>query len=225
MNLASLREQTARFVGDKDITRYTSADYTTALNRAQEQFAMESKILWKDVTWTTVAGTAAYAFSAASTDISSSFLWEEFVTLDGSELSPISRHELQRLSRGDDWTDDQGTPSNFIIDAEEAQKKIRLYPIVQEAKTLSMRCYVLPTSLSGDTDTPLNSSTLTSQFHISLCAYAAWLLLLAEEATPGVIAKRRELLEIYSNGRDLAVDTFKNTMSMGIKIKGSRIWK
>ena len=225
MNLASLRDQTSRFVGDPQITRYTAADYIAALNRAQEQFAAESRMLWKDVTWTTVAGTAAYAFSAASTDISSSFMWEDWVTFGGLELSPISRHELNRLSHGDDWTDDAGTPSNFVIDPEEAQKKIRLYPIPQTAEVLSMRCYVLPTALSGDSDTPFNSSTLTSQFHIALCAYAAYLLLMGEETTSGNVQKRKELLEIYSGGRDLAIDTFKNTMSMGIKIKGSRIWK
>lgn len=225
MNLQTLREQTAGFIGDPSITRHTSADYTTALNRAQEQFVMESKALWKDVTWTTVSGTAAYAFSAASTDISSLFLWEDWVTYDGSELAPISRHELQRLTPGNDWTDDAGAPTHFVIDPEEAQKKIRLYPITQEAKTLSMRCYVLPTALSGDSDVPLNSSTLLSQFHISICAYAAWLLLLKEETTPGIVEKRRELLSIYSNGRDLAIDTFKNTMSMGINVKGSRIWR
>lgn len=225
MNLGTLRDAASRFVGDKDITRYTSAEYTTALNRAQEQFAMESKSLWKDVTWTTVSGTADYAFSAASTDISSLFMWEDWVTYDGHELSPISRHEIQRLSPGDDWTDDEGAPTHFLIDPEEAQKKIVLYPIPQEAVTLSMRCFVLPTALSSDSDTPLNSSTLMAQFHIAIAAYAAWLLLLGEETTPGIVEKRRELLEVYTNGRDLAIDTFKNTMSMGIKIRGSRLWK
>lgn len=225
MNLGSLRDQMARFVGDKDITRYSSADYTTAINRAQEQFAMESKALWRDVTWTTVSGTAAYAFSAASVDISSSFMWEDFVLFDGYELKPISRHELQRLNPGDDWTDEQGTPSHFIIDPEEAQKKIRLYTIPQSAKTLSMRCYVLPTALSADSDTPLNSSTLTSQFHIGIAAYAGWLLLMGEEPTPTTETRRNNLLKIYETSRDLAIDTFKNTASMPLKIKGSRIWR
>lgn len=225
MNLGTLREQTSRFVGDKDITRHASADYTTALNRAQEQMALESRALWKDVTWTTVSGTAAYEFSAGSTDISSLFMWEDWVTYNGYELNPISRHELQRLHPGDDWTDDAGAPTHFIIDPEEAQKKIRLYPIPQEAVTLSMRCFVLPTVLASDSDVPLNSSTLLSQFHVGIAAYAAWLLLLGEETTAGIAEKRRELLEIYNNSRDLAIDTFKNTVSMGIKIKGSRIWR
>lgn len=225
MTLSTLREATSRFVGDKDITRYTSAEYLAALNRAQEQFVLESKALWRDVTWTTVSGTATYAFSAASADISSSFMFEDWVTFDGYELAPISRHELQRLNPGDDWTDEEGTPSHFLIDPEEAAKRIRLYPIPQSAVTLSMRCFVLPTALAADSDTPLNSSALMAQFHIAIAAYAAWLLLLGEETTAGIVEKRRELLDIYTNGRDLAIDTFKNTMSMGIKIKGSRIWR
>lgn len=225
MNLGTLRDQVSLFVGDKDITRYVSADYTRALNRAQEQFALESRALWKDVTWTTVSGTAAYAFSAASADASSNFMWEDFVLYDGYELSPISRHELQRLNPGDDWTDEEGQPTHFMIDPEEAQKKIRLYPIPQAAKTLTLRYYVFPTALVADSDTPLNSSTLMAQFHLGIAALAAWLLLSGEEQTAAVDAKQAKMLGIYADARDKAIDTFKNTASMPIKIKGSRIWR
>ena len=188
-------------------------------------FALESNALWKDVTWTTISGTAAYSLASASVDASSNFIFEDFVLYKGYELSPISRHELQRLSPGRDWTTDEGTPTHFILDPNEALKQIRLYPIPQEAVTLTLRYYCLPDSLSSDSDTPLNSSSLLIQYHTAIAAYAAWLMLLGEDTTPAIVMKRKELIGIYVTGRDLAIDKFKNTASMPLKIKGSRIWK
>lgn len=225
MNRGAVRTQAAIFCGDPDQTRYTTTQYNDAINRAQDNFAAESRALWKDVTWTTVSGTAAYAFSAASSDISSDFQYEDWVMFDGSELSPMSRHELQRLTRGDDWTDDSGAPTHFIIDPEQAQRKIRLYPIPDSAKTLTLRYYPLPAELSSDSDIPFNSSTLMTRFHLGIAAFAAWLLIMGEVQTPPLAAKQAKLLALYSDAVDKAIDTFKNTMSMGIRIKGSRVWR
>ena len=119
---SALRTQAAAFCGDPNITRYTAAQYNTALNRAQEQFAFDSRALFKDTSWTTVADTATY-------DLPSDFTYEDWITYDGYELAPISRHEIQRLSPGDDWTDEEGTPTHFIIDPEQARQQIRPPPI------------------------------------------------------------------------------------------------
>ena len=218
MNLGTLRTQTAAFVGDPDITRFSAAQYLTALNRAQEQFALETRSLWRDVTFTHAADDAD---EALPTD----FMFEDWVTYGGVRLIPISRHELNMLN-GDDWTDDGSSlPTHFIIDPEQAVKEIVLYPIPTEAKTLFMRYFPLPTELAADSDIPLNSSSLMAQFHMGIAAYAAWLLLLNEEQTMPVVAKRRELAPIYADAVTKAVDTFKNTVSAGLKIKGRAIWR
>ena len=107
-------------------------------------------------------------------------MWEDWVTYNGIEIDPISRHGIQKLST-DDWTLTEGVPTHYIIDPEEAGKRIRLYPIVQEAKTLSMRYFPLPAEMTADSNTPLNSSALMAQFHLGLAAFTAWLLLQGEQ--------------------------------------------
>ena len=217
MNLSTLRTQISSFVGDPDQTRYTAQMYLDAANRAQEQFALDTKSLWKDTTWTTVSGTATY-------DLPSNFMWEQFVTYDSKPLNPITRLDAVRLY-GSDWATATGAPGAFIIDPEEAQKKILLVPIPQEAKTLGMRYFPLPTALSSDSDIPLNSSALMAQFHIGLAAYAAWLLLMSEKE-PGnaIVQKMRQLERIYADSVTKATDTFKNTASRGLRITGGAVW-
>jgi hypothetical protein len=218
MNLGTLRDQCAKFTGDPDLTRHSAADYLTALNRAQEQFALDTRALWKDKTWTSVSGTATY-------DLPTDFMFEDSAMFDGKGIDPISRRDFAVLSPGVDWTLEIGTPTRYLIDPEEAQKKILLYPIPtanDASKTISMRYFPLPTALAADTDTPLNSSALMAQFHIGLAAYAAWLLLLTEEMTPAILQKRRELLTIYADASTKATDLFKNTVSAPWRMRGSR---
>lgn len=220
MNRGTLRTQVADFVGDPNQTRFTVTQYNNAINRAQEQFAMETKTTFKYNVWTTADGDSQY-------DLPSDFMWEEWVTYDGSELKPISRHELNRLNPGFDWSgsDITATPTHFVIDPEEINKQIRPYPTPNDAKTLVMRYFAIPTEMSADTDTPLNTSSLMAQFHMGIAAFSAWILLTGETITPEIQYKRNELMQYYTDSVVKAVDTFKNTASAGIKIKGSRLWK
>lgn len=211
-----MRTTTAELVGDPQQTRYTVARYNTALDRAQEQFAMDSRALWKDTSFTTAAGTAT---ESLQTD----FMYEDWVTYDSKELSPISRHDMQRLY-GPDWVDTTGEPTNYIIDPEEAVKQIRLWPTPTEAKTVVIRYYPLPAAMSSDSSVPLNSSSLMAQFHLGLCGFAGWLLLTSEQMTPQILDKRRELMRTYTDAVNKAISSFKNTASAGIKIRGSRMW-
>lgn len=213
---SALRTQVGSFLGDPDDTRYTPTAKTTALNRAQEQFAMDTRALWADQSYTTANGDADY-------NLPSRFMYEEWVTYDGKPLIPISRYGIVRLF-GSDWAEEEGEPTHFIIDPEEGVKELLLFPIPQEAKTVVMRYYPLPTELSADSDVPLNSSALMAQFHMGLAAYAAWLLLLNEETTPAIVAKRRELLQIYADAVTKATDSFKNTASQPLQIRGNAVW-
>lgn len=218
MNLGTLRTQVGSFTGDPDDTRFSQAVKLTALNRAQEQFALDTQALWKDTSW-------SHAADDADEDLPSDFMWEDYVTWDGHELDPISRHELNRRNPGADWTDDTGDPTHYIIDPEEAVKEIVLYPIPTEAKTLRMRYFPLPTALASDSDVPLNSSALMAQFHMGIAAYAAWLLLMGEEQTPAIDAKQRKLLGVYNDMVEKCQSKFKNTASAPIQIKGVFNWR
>lgn len=220
MNLGTITTYASLFCEDPDQTRYTSAQYTSAINEAQRQFALDSKCLWKDAsTYTVVDGTAGYS-------LPTDFMWEKEVTHKGLRLLPISRATLLGL-KGDDWTDDTGTPTNFLIDPEEARKQILLYPIPQSGDAganLILTYYPLPTDLSSSTDVPLNSSSLLAQFHMAIAEYAAWLLLGFEKATPEFVSKRGGLIRHYNDAVIKATDTFKNTASEPIRMRGGRYW-
>lgn len=219
MNIGTMRSQAARFCGDPDVTRYAAADYLNALNLAQNQFALETRALWKDTTWSSVANDATYA-------LPTDFMWEDELHFNGLPLTPLSRKNFTLLSPDSDWTIVTGTPTHFLVDPEEAQKQLLLYPIPtanDAQKTIAMRYIPFPVALAADSDVPLNSSALMQQFHVGLCAYAAWLLLASEETTQLVSEKRRSLLGIYADSRDKAIKTFKNTVSAPWVMRGSRV--
>lgn len=216
MNSGAINTLAANFAGDPDQTRFANK-YFDAQNRAQEQFALDTRALWKDTSWSHSANDADEA-------LPSDFMWEDFVTYDGVRLKPITRYELLRL-KGDDWTDDTAAlPTHYIIDPEQAVKEIVLYPIPTEAKTLAMRYFPLPASVSSDSDTPLNSSSLMAQFHMGIAAFEAWLLLMGETPTPEIQLKMKNLMDLYVDSCDKATNLFKNTVSAGLKIRGSRIY-
>ncbi len=214
MNLSTLQARAASFLGDVDQTRY-SALYVNSINDAQRQFAMDSKALWKDRAYTSVADTATYT-------LPTDFMWEESVTFKGLPLKPISRHTLYTLYPGTDWTLLKGQPTHFMVDGEEASLFLRLIPTPQEAATISMRYFPFPADVSAGGDTVLNASTLMVQFHLGIAAMAAWIILQSEEVTPSIQLKMREMIKIYSDAVTKAVDTFKNTASEPIRIRPRR---
>jgi len=209
MNRGETRTLAANMAEDPNQTRYTATKYNDAIEKAQQQFSMDSKALYKDSSITMVAGTAAYS-------LPTDFMLEKQVVLNGIELSPITRGELQRRKGEDSWADDSGTPKWYIIDPEEARKTITLYPSpdsTDAGTALVLTYYAFPSTLTADASTPLNASTLMVQFHIGLAAYAAWLLMMYLPQTPEIAQKRNELLAIYTSKVNEAIQTFGNTKS------------
>lgn len=215
MNRSTMRQKTADFCGDPDQTRFSSK-YNDSLDRAQEQFALDTRALWKDKSYT-------WAADDADNNLPADFMYEDWVTWDGKELDPISRHDMQRLY-GRDWAEEEGEPKYYIIDPETGVQEIILAPIPQEEKTVAMRYYPLPEAMSSDTSTPLNSSALMVQFHYGLCGFAAFDILMGEPSTPELSKKKSELMALYNDAKDKAIATFKNTASAPIRIRGTRIW-
>lgn len=219
MNRGALKTQAALFCGDPDQTRYAN-QYDDAANRAQEQFALDTRALWKDTSWTSASGDADY-------DLPTDFMFEDYLLFNGLKIEPISRHRIHELSPGADPFLTVGTPTHYIIDPEQAEKQVLLYPIPQDQdanKTIFMRYFPFPTAMTADTDTPLNSSSLMVQFHMGLAAYIAWLLLTGEIMTPEIATKRMELLKMYNHAITQATDTFKNTVSEPMKMRPEARW-
>lgn len=220
MNLGELRTLTASMCEDPAQTKFTAVKYNDAINKANQQFAMDSKALYKDSAIVMVAGTAAY-------DLPTDFMYEKAVTLNGIELKPISRATLEAKKTSDRWDDDQGTPKYFIIDPEEARKKITLYPkpdSTDDGTSIVLTYYPVPATMSSDSTLPLNGSTLMVQFHIGLAAYAAWLLLSFLTQTPEISQKRADLFNTYKSKIDEAIQTFGNTKSesMSFHVQNAR---
>jgi len=217
VNRGNIKQLMANFAEDPAQSRFSGL-YDDALNRAQEQFALDSKCLWKD------APAYSVAVEDAAYDLPSDFMWEKQVLFDGVELKPITRARIQMFSENDWQTEDKGDPKFYLIDPEEGSKSIRLYPIPQEAGTMVLTYYPLPAESTTDSATPLNGYTLLSQFHIGLAAYGAWLLLMNDQSTPEKSVKKAELMKIYSDKVTEAVDLFKNTASAPLRMLGGRYW-
>lgn len=218
MNLSTLTAVAAQFANDSAQSRYSGL-YTQALNLAQQQFVLDTKCLWKDApTVSIVAGTANYS-------LPTDFLWEKQVNLNGLMLTPISRFELARTNTGSRWDTRTGTPRNYNIDPDVSKSQILLFPIPEAndaGHDLILTYYAMPTDMAAATDIPLNSTPLLAQFHVGLAAWAAWYLLHGDDSTPEMTAKKRELLAIYNDCVSQCVDTFKNTVSQPIRMRGVR---
>jgi hypothetical protein len=209
--LSTLQQLTANFVGDPDQTRY-SGKYVPQINLAQDQFAADSRSLFKDVAYTSAVGTSTYGLPV-------DFLFENDVTYNGFPLKPISRHTLYTLYPGTDWTLLTGTPTHYMVDPEEANKVLRLIPIPQDIQTISMRYYPLPADVANPSDIVLNASLLMVQFHSAIAALAAWYILSFETQDDALIVKRKEMMKIYQDGVSKAIDTFKNTASEPLRVR------
>jgi len=206
---SELRALASKFCEDPNITKFTADKYNDSLEKAQQQFSMDSKALYKDQSIVVAIDTAAYA-------LASDFMLEKEVVFNGLALLPISRATLQVKKTEERWDDDKGTPKYYIIDPEEGRKTITLYPTpdnVDAGTSLVLTYYCFPTAMTSDSSIPLNSSTLMVQFHIGLAAYASWLLMFYLTQTAEIQAKRNELFAIYTAKVAEAIQTFGNTKS------------
>lgn len=205
-------------MGDPNETRFTATQVNDALDRANEMFALETGALFKDSS-TTVSG------GDVTEDLPTDFMYEIRVSLDGLKMDAISRDTLEQIKRGDNWKDDEGEPSHYIIDPEEAEKKIRLYPTLpsgESDRTMVLTYFPIPAAMTSDSDTPLNGYALLAQFHIAIAAMAAWILLNFDDTTEAIEAKKRSMIAIYDRKSDEARDTVANTVSEQWSFRGGR---
>jgi len=221
MNRGEIRTLAAAFVEDPNQTKYNSTKYNDAIEKSQQQFAMDSKALYADSAITMVKDQAAYS-------LPTDFMYEKAVSLNGLGLEPISRATLDFYRTSERWDDDAGTPKYYIIDPKEASKTITLFPIpnsTDAGTSLVLTYYPYPAAMTADSDIPLNSSALMLQFHIGIAAYASWLLLMYLQQSPEIVQKRNELLKTYTDKINDAIQTFGDTKSEQLRMKGGRYWK
>ena len=219
MNLLSLTAAAAQMAEDQMQSRYAGL-YTDALNLAQQQFVLDTKCLWKYQTGVCVSGQAAYP-------LPTDFLFEKECSLNGLPLGAASKSDLTRMNSGTRWDVQKGTPTNYCVDPEANTKDLILYPIPQNGdsgKDIILTYYSYPVDLLNPTDIPLNGNALLAQFHMGIAAWAAWYLKQAESVTPEIAAKKRDLRQIYNDMVSQCVDTFKDTVSDPLRMRGVRVY-
>lgn len=230
MNLQLLTTWASRLAADPQQTRYAGR-YTDAANESQYQFAMDSRALFKDFTFSVVANQSQYALPA-------DFMYPKKATLStlsnttgGIILTPISRSQLEFSTVDHDWTQDTGTPKFYIIDPASASgfpNSIALYPQPQGAdagtNNAILTYYPLPATLVNPTDIPLNGTTNLVQFHMGLAAYMAWLLVSGEISTPETEERLKRLYGQYQSKVTEAIDKYGNTSNAPWRLAGGKYW-
>jgi len=213
MNRGEIRTMASRLVEDPSSTKFSVVVVNDSIDKANKQFSLDSKALYKDSAITMVSGTAAYS-------LPTDFMYEKEVTLNGIKLDPISRATLQSFKTSDKWSDDEGTPKYFVIDPEENRKTITLYPKpsnTDDGTAIVLTYYPVPVTMTADSDVPLNSSSLMVQFHTGLAHYAAWLLLGYITQTAEIAQKRAGFQKEYQDKVAEAIQTFGNTKSESLR--------
>lgn len=219
MNSGELNTFTGRLIGDPKATRWTATKKKDAHNRAQIEFVLDTECLVDSSTDSIVSGT--YEYSLPST-----LLLMKRVTVNGLDLRRRSRGFIDSYT-ADDWSDDTGTPKYYYVDADPDNKKIRLYPIPQDAdagtNNLVMEFIKIPTELDATSDIPLGGHTLLVPYHKALC-YKAAAELLSTEITPANLEKIKYYESEYYKTVDRCIGIWRaNTQDMPMRMRGGRV--
>lgn len=217
MDLTTLQARTAKFAGDPDQVRY-SAGYLNAINDSQKQFVLDTNALYKNKSWDSSESAVGHY------DLPTDFIIDNYVTYNGIAITSISRNTLYQLYPAIDYLPVIGTPLVYMINTNEDFKKMTVIPYqpAESGVTIIMGYVALPADVSAGSDVIFNSSTLMTQFHLGVAAFAAWLLLQSEAITPEIQAKMRELLKIYTDAVNVAIEKFGNTKSERVRIRPQR---
>ena len=185
--------QVSELIGDTSNQQWSEAQIQDRIQKAQEQFVVDTRALTDTQTFSIVSGTNTYDLSDDTFDIIR-------VGISGhSALKKFSKFDLD-LSVGGDWSTRNGPPSHYFVDTTSTNKKLTLFPIPQgnDAGTNNLVAeYVkVPPILTGDSDSPLNGQPLLIPYLDALAYYAASQILFASNDQTQW-AKGRLMLDQY----------------------------
>jgi len=191
--------------GDPNNTRWSASKKQDAIQRAQEQFVLDTRALVDVHTDSIVAGTSEYSLPTDVLDITR-------LAISGKILERSSAFDLDLDTGFQDWTDDEGTPCRYYVDLDPNNKKVRIYPKPQapDAGTNNLRIeYVkIPPSLSSDSSVPLDSHTLLAPYHDALAYWAAADLLKIRPTEQDLVMVRAHTGQ-YEEIVSQCIETFK----------------
>jgi len=167
MDRETIRTEAQRILEEPSADgHWSNTDYNNVIERAQEDFAMQTKCLNSCATFTTDADTKRYSISEASL---ANFLDIQDVRFYQSSnnwqiLTRVARDRLSYLQGGLDNV--SGTPDYYHY----KDRKIEFEVNTPADKTVKIYYYKKPTALDADDDV----SDIQVNFHHALVYYVCW---------------------------------------------------
>lgn len=208
--------------GDPNNTRFSASKKQDAIQRAQERFVLDTRVLVDVSTDSIVAGTTEYSLPSDVLDVSR-------VTANSRLIQRTSELDLDIDSGLQDWTDDEGRPYRYYVDLDPNNKKLRLFPEPQSddagSNNLRIEYVKIPPSLSSDSSVPLDSHTLLVPYHDALAYLAAADLLKIQPSQQSVVmvnSYEKEYRDLVSH----CIETFKNLADQKpMRFRGGRYYR
>lgn len=212
MTLSDLQTMIGSLTNDPLHDRYSLIDIGTELDNSQDMWNVEAKIIKSTTTITTVSGTRLYPLS----NISGTVIAIPRATHKGIPLTKREKAYIDLYYGGTDWTQNQGTPTDFYIDATDPTSQyIVVYKTPQDSDAgvnLVVEAIIRHTSMSASSDVPFLAGTSSNStlrpYDWGLAYEAAGRLL---QRDPSVInaSKSTNFSQIASGVRADIVQVFK----------------
>lgn len=180
MQLTDMQVLIGTLTNDPAHDRYSLTDIGTELDSTQDKWNVEAKILKDTVTLTVVAGQRQYAL----TDLTGTPISFTRVTHKGLKLDKRDKAWFDLYQGGTDWTTTPGTPTSFYVEATDPDLQyLTLSPVPGDGDigaNLVVEYIKKHTSMSADSDQPINSTPLLTPYHWGMCYDTAARLLLRD---------------------------------------------
>lgn len=219
MDRATARQLVALKAEDKDQTRFTETQYNTAIDLAEEQFALDARAIIRETTLTSLADTFEIA-------LPTDFMVAVLARHKGLKLRPVTKYGLS-WQNGTDWTTmNSGTPVAFYIDDEDEKIGTVPKPSASEAGANLLLNYVAkPATISSDSTVLLSARSFLQYYSPAVVAWAAREVLTYLPMSPEIKAKMDELMGEYERYKDHCISTYNNMADEPIQMRGGRDWQ
>lgn len=227
MQLSDLQSQTSILANDPNNARYLLTDVTQELNNAQRQWNAEIKIIKETTTIPAVSMVRQYALTL----ITGTPISFPRVTYNGKDLIKRSKSYFD-LYTSYDWTQIQGIPSDFFIEATDPRNLfLTVYPMpsgTEVPANFVVESVIDTTDMSASTDTPYMQGTTPNYLcrpYDFYLPYSAAARLLARDPNPENSGRASSYISLTQQGKDALISVFKQLeASEPLRMEGGRIW-
>lgn len=229
MQLSDLQSLVGSLTSDPNHDRYSLSDINTELDNAQNQWNVEIKIIRVYTAMLIIAGQYQYAFLGS---VGKTVIAMGRATFKGIEMKKRSKAYFDLYSGGD-WTLDQGTPSEYCIEATDAVNLLMtVHPTPQgndAGINIAFETVVAHTPMSAATDTPFQQNSGVSDSFLRpydfYLAYNVAARLLARDPSDLNNARAGQYLKISQEGKADLIQVFKALETEEPKrMSGGRYW-